>query len=191
MKNINFIARQHKMSKQAAKRKESAQACPFAVAFFQERDEHKHSMRHHRVCPCGFDYSFVGEGQNRPDWNEHVDICPTARAQNFTTCVPYCNNRTLTEQPDTCDCIDERKDACANAIQKHKEYNLFRSFGEDYASYLRHFDRQEYKCGHFSMCGKMVRPYTLDACLDHDHVDGYEEMSAQEKRIYNDGILCA
>lgn len=40
------------------------------------------------------------------------------------------------------------------------------------------------------MCKKLVKPYTKDACLDHEHVDGYEDMPAAEKRLYNDGILC-
>ena len=57
--------------------------------------------------------------------------------------------------------------------------------GLDVASWGRILQRQGFACG---ICGKVPKSRILN--IDHQHVRGYKDMPAEQKRRYHRGLLC-
>ena len=89
-----------------------------------------------------------------------------------------------------------REYARAQAKEVKKNSRPLSKFGISFQEYLDMFQRQSGLCpvgNHPMMLStdlptKSIRPEV--ACVDHEHVPGFEKMSAKEKKKFVRGLLC-
>jgi len=70
---------------------------------------------------------------------------------------------------------------------KSKSSKLKSTYGLDWSQYVALFEEQNYRC---AICKTGVQPFTKNAHVDHEHVNGYKKLPAEQKRLHVRGILC-
>ena len=74
--------------------------------------------------------------------------------------------------------------------EKVRRRNLWKNYGYTPEMWYALFETQNRCCALFDSCGSTTPGWAGDWHMDHEHVDGFEEMPPEEKRKYVRGILC-